>query len=363
MNELSDKLCGCGCGGFTSLAIKTIAKKGIKKGDPLPFIKGHKYLLGRRFECTQCGKVAYKRPSRQKRNKHSFCSRECADTHHSLNMSGENNPAWNGGKKRVRCSICEKEIERTPALIKDGKSFFCSTKCAGIWKSINKSGEKIKVQCAHCGNDIYKTPSRIKTEKNYFCNSTCMGLWQANRVASDHPAWKGGLKEVACDQCGKIFGKRPCDIKKDANNFCSKQCLFMWSSINCRGDKTSAWRGGISLGDYCPTWKDSEFKSYILERDGHRCQNPDCWGTVKRLARHHINYNKKDCKLENLICLCTSCNSRANVDRAWHESYYQAIMDKRFNIRSIKNEYSTENNIKGVEIWKENKAHSPVLLF
>ena len=59
--------------------------------------------------------------------------------------------------------------------------------------------------------------------------------------------------------------------------------------------------------------------------------NPDCnFKFNDRLVIHHIDYNKKNCNLNNLITLCRSCNAKANYNRDWHKSWYQAIMFKRY---------------------------------
>jgi len=100
------------------------------------------------------------------------------------------------------------------------------------------------------------------------------------------------------------------------------------SAINS-GKNNPNWQGGKSCEQYCQTWTDKEFQDYILERDNYECQNPDCWGNSIGLNRHHINYNKKDCSLNNIITLCISCNARANKDRDWHEVWYGAIMEKK----------------------------------
>ena len=84
---------------------------------------------------------------------------------------------------------------------------------------------------------------------------------------------------------------------------------------------------------YCSEWDFKEFKDLIKYRDRFVCLNPDCWGTAGRLAIHHIDYNKKNCELRNLITICTSCNSRANTDREWYTSWYQAILSRRYNYK------------------------------
>jgi len=100
--------------------------------------------------------------------------------------------------------------------------------------------------------------------------------------------------------------------------------------INNQGCSHYNWKGGISKEPYCQDWG-KDLKEFVKERDGYKCMNPDCWGKDKTLSVHHINYNKKSCGPENLITVCRSCNTRANTDREWHESWYKAILNKRYN--------------------------------
>ena len=97
-----------------------------------------------------------------------------------------------------------------------------------------------------------------------------------------------------------------------------------------RGENNPAWKGGISCEPYCDVWMDQEFKQSIKDRDNNRCINPDCWKTSIILNIHHINYVKKDCHPFNLITLCASCNTRANKDREWHKSWYEAIIYNKY---------------------------------
>ncbi len=102
-------------------------------------------------------------------------------------------------------------------------------------------------------------------------------------------------------------------------------------AIKISGSGNPSWKGGISLEPYCDAWKDKEYKQDLRDRDGNRCLNPYCYGTDKVLAIHHVDYNKKNCHPSNLITVCNSCNKRANFDRAWHKSWYQAILRQRYN--------------------------------
>jgi len=90
-----------------------------------------------------------------------------------------------------------------------------------------------------------------------------------------------------------------------------------------------SWKGGVSKEPYSQDWNNN-LKESIKKRDGYKCMNPDCWGKDDVLNIHHINYNKKICKPENLITVCRSCNGRANKDREWHENWYKAILYNRY---------------------------------
>jgi len=106
-------------------------------------------------------------------------------------------------------------------------------------------------------------------------------------------------------------------------------CFF----INNSGQGNPNWKGGISCEPYCFEWSSKEFKGFIKERDGYKCLNPDCWKNCNHLPLHihHIDNNKKNCEPSNLITVCNSCNQRAQKDREWHTSWYQAILNKRYN--------------------------------
>ena len=110
-----------------------------------------------------------------------------------------------------------------------------------------------------------------------------------------------------------------------------QRCPICWS-INRVGSGHWNWKGGISCEPYCDIWLDKDFKESIKERDNYECQNPDCWhkdGKAAMLTIHHIDYVKKNCRPENLITLCNSCNTRANYNREYWQEFYINIMMKK----------------------------------
>jgi hypothetical protein len=105
-------------------------------------------------------------------------------------------------------------------------------------------------------------------------------------------------------------------------------CNNIERSVKYSGPNCIFWKGGISNEPYCYEWV-AELKDIVKERDNYSCLNPECT-SGKNLCIHHIDYIKKNCKLNNLITICKSCNSKANIDREWHKCWYRTILSKRY---------------------------------
>lgn len=84
------------------------------------------------------------------------------------------------------------------------------------------------------------------------------------------------------------------------------------------GEKSHAWRGGISKEPYSQNWTET-LKESIRQRDNYQCQ---ICGISQEEARkkfhkglyiHHIDYDKENCDPNNLISLCNSCHSKTSI--------------------------------------------------
>ncbi len=62
-------------------------------------------------------------------------------------------------------------------------------------------------------------------------------------------------------------------------------------------------------------------RNRILERDNYICQICYLYGNVI----HHIDYNKKNNIVDNLITLCNSCHSKTNYNRNYWEKELKKI--------------------------------------
>jgi len=121
-----------------------------------------------------------------------------------------------------------------------------------------------------------------------------------------------------------------------------KKGMPTWNkNIPCSEDtkkKISEALKGKLLGSKNPNWlggpkdygKEFNFvlKEIIRSRDNYKCRV--CEKTQKenkrRLSCHHIDYNKKNCKENNLISLCDSCHMTTNFNREYWEKYLKEIL-------------------------------------
>lgn len=85
-----------------------------------------------------------------------------------------------------------------------------------------------------------------------------------------------------------------------------------------------------SFGEYPNAWK--EISRKISIRDDYTCQicgekNP------KRGCVHHIDYNKSNCKFDNLIYLCPKCHGRTNgnpSNRSMWAVYLKGVVNSNY---------------------------------
>lgn len=141
-----------------------------------------------------------------------------------------------------------------------------------------------------------------------------------------------------CEICGRHYKSHTFDRAKNSH-VCSKKCFGIRRQTDPAliekaianlphdmvGDKNGNWRGGTSNMPYAFAF-DETLKLQIRNRDNHTCQLCETTQDEQEhtLNIHHINYRKDDSRLENLITLCRSCNSKTNGNRSHWQSFFQA---------------------------------------
>ena len=90
------------------------------------------------------------------------------------------------------------------------------------------------------------------------------------------------------------------------------------------------WKGGKSFEPY-PKVFNNTLKRIVKEIDGYICKLCDVKEKdhYEKLSIHHIDYDKNNCQISNLITLCRGCNSKANFGREQWKKYFQMKVDNR----------------------------------
>lgn len=80
------------------------------------------------------------------------------------------------------------------------------------------------------------------------------------------------------------------------------------------------WAAKPRRHDYPPEWPVARLLALV--RDGFRCicGSDGAVGKCKRPDVHHIDHDKSNCALTNLITLCKSCHGSVHLDQSWEET-------------------------------------------
>ncbi len=288
--------------------------------------------------CEQCGEEFDKRLCYIRRSKRNFCTSECGYT---WRREHEGNFA--------ECDYCGVTFKRIPSEAGKYKNNFCSTPCASAFQVTG-----VEVTCDYCGINFTKLPSALKRTEHNFCSTECRRKYQVGKTFP-------GLRRrsvVTCKYCGDQFEKNDCCIARVGSHYCSRECFAKGTArgntLACQNcgkdfyrvqsliDKSlggffcshkcfSEWNSGenhyLWLGD--DTLYSREFnntlKLEVRTRDSFACR--ECGYTEKQLGYtlhvHHINYDKSDSALDNLLSLCRSCHMQTNFSRDDWSRYFQ----------------------------------------
>jgi len=134
-------------------------------------------------------------------------------------------------------------------------------------------------------------------------------------------------KGKTCGENNPFYGKKHTEETLEKIKVASKN---MWKSSEHRenfifknsGKNHWHWKGGRFIKKYPKEWT-KELRETIKYRDNFKCQNSGCDNIVTTLNIHHIDYNIKNCHVENLITVCASCNVKANHKKNYWFNYYK----------------------------------------
>lgn len=182
-------------------------------------------------------------------------------------------------------------------------------------------------KCSNCGKDIEIRYKKRLERKNVFCSREC-----EQKFKFEVRTHTEGYFNCTCPICGKIFHLKPYQLKKSLHHYCSKECHrkakmeYMKGNGNhqygLKGEKNASWKSNKKITNYGyikirkldHPFKDCDgfvfehrliAEKYLLtdensvEVNGVKYLDP-------KLEVHHINENKTDNRVENLIILTKS---------------------------------------------------------
>jgi len=196
----------------------------------------------------------------------------------------------------------------------------------------------MKNKCVDCNKEISKNAKRcISCAVKYSYTSgkrkilTVEEKQQISKILSgkkkgkNNPAYgKSPLKETR----NKISYKLKLAYKEGRKinwNFGKHMPLKVKIKSSCSQRKIdiSNWNG-FGKDERYP-WKFYKIREKIIYRDNYICQICNKKITGKYLHIHHIDYNKQNNTMDNLICLCNKCHGKTNYDRKYWIKYFKNI--------------------------------------
>lgn len=189
------------------------------------------------------------------------------------------------------CPVCSCEFE--VPLCHQERFKTCSYKCGGIYKT----KPTIINICKECNKEFVSKKYRRHVQD--FCSKSCSSK---NKI---HPSYKSsiitclGKSKIPreCKECKHTFLVFPSMIKiKDRAKYCSNKCrITHWNKTSLEREQPGAYRANA--------WKVYEKKCY------------DCGNIDKRvLVIHHIDGNRKNGQINNLIPVCHNCHCIRHID-------------------------------------------------
>ena len=196
-----------------------------------------------------------------------------------------------------------------------------------------------KVYCKDCGKELSYNANYYGYIRCRSCNTKYLfKIGKLNQSGENHSHYKKGLPK--CIDCGKQLYNY---YAKRCHSCCQKGILHpdlrggKNGMFGKKHNKETRTKISLSLGGTGVPYEDAKYdkslfndvlKESIRKRDNYECQN--CGMTEEEnimvygeiLTIHHIDYDKNNCNKNNLISVCHSCNTRANINRTYWQEFY-----------------------------------------
>ena len=165
-----------------------------------------------------------------------------------------------------------------------------------VFEEGGKKRRLYQTECAECGCELWRRKDYITLYGNNFCNIKCQNDYKKT----------GSI--VECCNCGKEIYRKKTQIKrsKSGDCFCSRRCATIVNNTrHKKWENHPNYLNGMS-----------SYRRVGLEHYGSKCQNPDCELKLKdinivekMLDVHHIDGDRTNNDVSNLVVLCVYCHA------------------------------------------------------
>jgi|TARA_Y100000034_G_scaffold131222_1_gene191502 predicted nucleic acid-binding Zn ribbon protein len=206
---------------------------------------------------------------------------------------------------------CETEV-------KNKGQRFCSKSCANLnrWGAKDKQGRVIIRQCSICGEKWeYRRSTRDK--KDGRGHKVCS--WKCRNIAIGNSRRGKPLTDAQKQKQSESMSGRTLTHEHRAK-----------IGRGVAGSRNSKWIDGRSFekegaADYNFEFT-STLRTTVKRRDNHKCRKCNHDGSKFLLHVHHVDMNKENNLVENLVTVCGSCHSRIHCGTL--ENEFESAPDK-----------------------------------
>ena len=183
---------------------------------------------------------------------------------------------------------------------------------------LNKNGTKVYWGEFLCPNPECNKIVEMPLSAGKICKSC--GCLQHSEEVTDKIS-KTQKENLSNPKKHPMYGKKHTENTRKKQSESKKDLYF--------GQNNPNWNNGSSFEPYAPEFN-KPLKQQVLERDNYKCQDSNCEHKSIKLHIHHIDYDKQNNAIENLITLCIRCHTKTNGKnkRHYYIKYYQNIISK-----------------------------------
>ncbi len=196
--------------------------------------------------------------------------------------------------------------------------------------------------CINCGKSCHHQAKRCRKCQDKKHSEMMKGIGNCHYIDGRT------LKQYYCKDCGEIIGYKnircqSCENRKRFKGKTYEEIMGIEKAILLKQKrkkailgikrsketkrKLSLVKGGTGIpyesNEYGAGF-DNALKEQVRFRDKYKCRECGCSQVEngKQLDCHHVDYNKKNNDINNLIALCISCHRKTNTKRNYWQQYF-----------------------------------------